>query len=126
MPLCQRCTTLTIDDLVENDILFQPNLATLKSSAEEGCEFCALCWTALQTANQSQLERLLRGESAWDEGEEWTPTIWLRGMHFWDGGTAGTKIEVSCGKTRVMVGGDTPDEDHNPSPSVGDWLEVYE
>ncbi|KAM7187299.1 Heterokaryon incompatibility protein (HET) domain containing protein [Naviculisporaceae sp. PSN 640] len=128
MPMCQRCQRLTIDELVENDVLLHPNLGALKTSATEGCDFCKLCWTALQTASKTQLDKLLQGKSAWEEGKSWTPTIWLRGTHFWDSGTAGTRIDVSCGKLRTTAGGfdHERDPEENPSPGVGDWLEVYE
>jgi hypothetical protein len=98
MPLCERCILLTIDELVENDVLFQPDLGTLKSCGERGCEFCALCWATLQIDNRPQLDSLLRGESAWPSAETWTPTIWLRAGHFFHRGAAGTHITVSCGK----------------------------
>ncbi|KAK4206706.1 heterokaryon incompatibility protein-domain-containing protein [Rhypophila decipiens] len=128
MSFCQRCELLTIDELVENDVLFHPDLATLRGSAETGCGFCTLCWTALRTGQKDQLDKLLRGESAWAKGEAWTPTIWLRGMHFWDGGSAGTKIEVSCGKVKTAAtdAGDEREPYENPNPHVGNWLEVYE
>ena len=126
MPLCHRCATLTVDELVENDVLFQPNLLALKTSAEQGCEFCLLCWTALQTVNQPQLDRLLQGQSAWAEGEDWTPTMWLRGMHFFDHGKSGARIEISCGITSSVVASGNRELYRNPLPYVGDGLEVYE
>jgi len=126
MPPCQRCTHLTIAQLVDNDILFHPNLASVKFSAEQGCEFCSLCWHALQTVNHRQLDSLLRGESAWEEGEPWTPSMWLRGWHFADHGRMGAKIEISCGLSLgVMIDGER-ESNWNPSPYVGASLEVYE
>jgi len=126
MPLCERCTLLTIDELVENDVLFHPDLGTLKSCGERGCEFCALCWATLQTINRTQLESLLRGESAWPNAETWTPTIWLRAGHFFHRGTAGTHITVSCGKEYTAGGVPNGDPYLNPSPGVYSRLEVYE
>jgi hypothetical protein len=125
MPLCSRCSLLTIDEVVENDVLFQPDLITLKSNAGQGCEFCALCWATLQKANDhKQLDSLLRGESAWPESEPWTPTMWLRGGHFFNRGTDGAYLEVSCGKAYVLDG--WRDSEANAHPTVSGRLEVYE
>jgi hypothetical protein len=126
MPLCQRCTILTIDEIVDNDVLFHANLGALKSSAEQGCEFCSLCWSTLQSTNRAQLDSLLRDESAWTEGKEWTPSMWLRGLHFFDRGRSGARIHVSCGKSfGVMLDGER-EPDWNPLPPVVAGLEVYE
>jgi hypothetical protein len=126
MPLCERCTLLTIDDIVYNDVLFHQNLSALKSSADHGCEFCSLCWSTLQSVNHAQLESLLRNESAWLEKEKWTPTMWLRGEHFFNRGSSGAMINVSCGKSGgVFIDGER-EPDWNPMPSVIGTLEVYE
>ncbi|KND86481.1 hypothetical protein TOPH_08877 [Tolypocladium ophioglossoides CBS 100239] len=115
MGLCKRCARLAIDDFDDRPIIFQANLAALKSSAEQGCAFCSLCWASfLKNA----------GESVWDEGKRWTPTIWLYGVHFHDRGSGGAYIEVSCGKPKQVVG--QQEEESNPSPSVCSTLEVYE
>ncbi|KAH6627916.1 heterokaryon incompatibility protein-domain-containing protein [Chaetomium tenue] len=100
MPLCQRCAPLTINELVDNDVLFHADMGALKASAERGCEFCLLCWDAVHTTQEPRVTKLIRGESAWLEGESWTPTVWLRGVNFSDRGDAGAKVEVTCGKLR--------------------------
>ncbi|CAH0040726.1 unnamed protein product [Clonostachys rhizophaga] len=123
MPLCNRCRTLTIDEIVDNDVLFHSDICALKSSAERGCEFCVLCWTTIQTASRTQLDKLLSGKSAWPEGQEWTPTMWLRGGHFFEAGSAGVYILVSCGKATWTS---ATDSDMNGSPSVTSRLEVYQ
>lgn len=72
------------------------------------------------------MDSLLRGESAWDKGEDWTPSMWLRGWHFFDRGRQGAKIEISCGLSLgVMIDGER-EPNRNPSPYVGASLEVYE
>lgn len=75
MPLCQRCALLTADELRENDVVFHPDMLALKFSAERGCEFCLLCWDAVHTVQGPRVAKLVRGESAWMEGEPWTPTV---------------------------------------------------
>ncbi|KAK1827455.1 heterokaryon incompatibility protein-domain-containing protein [Podospora conica] len=128
MPLCQHCTLVTIAPLVDHDMLFHPNLANITSGAEQGCEFCSLCWHALQKDNRGsvgrgQLDNLLRGESAWEEGKPWTPSMWLRGWHFSHRGRSGAKIEISCGMSSYSA---LRGPDINPSPSVKADLEIYE
>ncbi|KAH8706190.1 heterokaryon incompatibility protein-domain-containing protein [Ilyonectria robusta] len=129
MPLCQRCSLLTIEELVENFVLFHPNLSALKASAENGCDFCSLCWSTLYKSTiHTQLDSLLRGESAWPEGEKWTPSIWLYGGHFIFNGSSGTYIDVSCGQPYVdgILSWGERGPDSNPLPSVRERLEVYE
>ncbi|KAK5655123.1 hypothetical protein OQA88_6022 [Cercophora sp. LCS_1] len=127
MPLCQRCLPLTIDELVDNDVLFHPNIASLKASGENGCAFCLLCWHALlKVINKRQLNNLLAGESAWGEGERWTPTIWLRGWHFHNSGREGAKIDVSCGVSMAVCIDGEWEPNRNPMPYVGARLAVYE
>ncbi|KAJ6444515.1 heterokaryon incompatibility protein [Purpureocillium lavendulum] len=125
MALCERCVDLTVYDFYDRPIVFHPDLATLKSKADEGCPFCSLCWSSLlRTANRSLLDKLLRGESAWDAGERWTPTIWLMGAHFHTNGSAGAHIEVCVGKPIQVFG--QQEEESNMFGSVSARLEVYE
>lgn len=127
MPLCQRCAPLTVNELVEDDVLFHADMSALKASAERGCEFCLLCWDAVHTAHEPRVAKLVRGESAWMEGEPWTPTVWLRGVNFFDRGVDGARVEVTCGKLiDGGVGERQPGSEHNPIPAVRGSLEVYE
>jgi len=127
MPPCQRCKTLTIDELVGTEIPFQPDLPTLKQNAERGCDFCSLCWGVLQNADKTQLQRLLQGQSAWADGEEWTPTIWLLGLGIMNRGRLGATIEVSCGKLGTVKMPDGEREPgQNPQPSIAETLTLYE
>lgn len=124
MPLCTACSLLTVDELDENDYLLHPNMAALKASAGSGCDFCLLAWETLNRSTEPPLmEKLLRGESAWPEGEPWTPKIWLRGcaLHLRE---AGSFIDVSVGKAYVTNG--WRDEDINSRPSVSGRLEICE
>ncbi|KAK0642998.1 heterokaryon incompatibility protein-domain-containing protein [Cercophora newfieldiana] len=133
MPLCPRCQTLSIVQLLGTEILFQPDLPTLKRNADQGCDFCTLCWHVLRDSTRDhhdQLDRLLQGKSAWADGEEWTPTIWLLGLSLMDrSGEARASIEVSVGKTGtfglLMVDGKR-EEDQNPEPYIRGSLAVYE
>lgn len=127
MPLCQRCAPLTVNELLENDVLFHADMGALKASAERGCEFCLLCWDAVHTTQEPRVVKLVRGESAWLEGESWTPTVWLRGVNLYHRGDAGAKVEVTCGKLREGGFGEPePGSDYNPLPSVRGTIEVYE
>ncbi len=115
-----------MEDVVTQDFFFHPNLLSLKTSAENGCEFCSLCWRSLQSNDGAQLSSLLRNESVWAEGETWTPTIWLRGENFFDSGCSGAKVYVSCGISAGVFIDGKREPNWNPSPSVNAVLEVYE
>ncbi|KAL3955672.1 hypothetical protein ACCO45_011235 [Purpureocillium lilacinum] len=126
MGFCERCAGLTLDEFFDRPIFFHPDLATLKSKADAGCPFCSLCWVSiLRTANKDRIEKLLRGESAWDEGQRWTPKMWLMGGHFHTRGRHGAFIQICCGKPTQVVGGEQ-EEDSNPADSVSARLEAYE
>ncbi|CAI4219630.1 unnamed protein product [Parascedosporium putredinis] len=127
MPLCDRCSLLSIDGLVEQDVPFQPDIGTLKASADRGCAFCALCWYTMRTSNKLALvENLLRGESAWPGDDAWTPQIWLRGVSFHQRGQDGAHIAVSCGKLHWGPEAWKQDPDCNRTPTVDGKLEVYD
>ncbi|UNI21725.1 hypothetical protein JDV02_007685 [Purpureocillium takamizusanense] len=127
MAFCGRCAGLTLHDFYDRPIPFHRNLVDLKQSADAGCPFCSLCWASLlKITNKDRLGKLLRNESAWDEGERWTPTMWLMGGHFHTRGRAGAYIEISCGKPNQVASGGEPEEESNPRFSVSARLEVYE
>ncbi|KAK4452261.1 heterokaryon incompatibility protein-domain-containing protein [Podospora aff. communis PSN243] len=130
MAFCTRCQKLSIEQLANTQILFQPDLATLKRNAEKGCGFCTLCWTVLRQSNpDDRISRLLQGKSAWDAGQKWTPTIWLIGLSLMDrSGNGQASIEVSVGKhmLSVMIEGEEREPDQNPQPGINGTLALYE
>ncbi|KID83474.1 Heterokaryon incompatibility [Metarhizium guizhouense ARSEF 977] len=121
MPYCHRCRTLTAKELRENDVPFHPNLRSLKDSADRGCEFCFVCWTAFKKDAAKYVDGLLRGESPFPKGSEWTPAIWLNGNQFGHP-TSGDSIAVSCGR-RGPKSDFWPEVNPEPIEAV---LEVYE
>lgn len=121
MPYCHRCRTLTAKELRENDVPFHPNLRSLKDSADRGCEFCFVCWTAFKKDAAKHVDGLLRGESPFPKGSEWTPAIWLNGNQFGHP-TSGDSIAVSCGR-RGPKSDFWPEVNPEPIEAV---LEVYE
>ncbi|KAF5133383.1 hypothetical protein E5D57_004007 [Metarhizium anisopliae] len=121
MPYCHRCRTLTAKELRENDVLFHPDLRSLKDSADKGCEFCFVCWTAFKKDAAKHVDVLLRGESPFPKGSEWTPAIWLNGNQFGHP-TSGDTIAVSCGR-RGPKSDFWPEVNPEPIEAV---LEVYE
>lgn len=128
MPLCKQCTVLTIDEINGCDLLFKPDLSALKLSAAEGCEFCALCWYALNQGRrnpEAKLQTLLQGKSLWPEQETWTPTIWLHGGHFFEGGASGAYIEVSVGIGLGAFVDGKPEPYYNVGTTVSGRVEVY-
>ncbi|ENH68172.1 hypothetical protein FOC1_g10003803 [Fusarium oxysporum f. sp. cubense race 1] len=98
MPRCAFCHTFTIDQ-DRFYLEFHPNLASLKKSADDGCDFCHLCWTGFrQEWTGAQIESVLKGEVP--EGvTEFEPGIWIY-VHFTDYSPTLTqpRIIVSCGR----------------------------
>ncbi|KAG5797013.1 hypothetical protein H9Q69_003976 [Fusarium xylarioides] len=98
MPRCVFCRTFTIDQ-DRYYLEFHPNLASLKQSAEDGCDFCQLCWTGFQREwAPSEVESVLKGEVP--EGvTKFEPGIWIY-VHFTDYSPTLTqpRIIVSCGR----------------------------
>ncbi|KHN94085.1 Heterokaryon incompatibility [Metarhizium album ARSEF 1941] len=121
MPYCDRCGTLTARELRENDLLLHPNLKCLKDRADGGCELCFVFWTAFKRDAAKYVDRLLRGESPFPQGSEWSPGIWLNGNQFGHP-TSGDTVAVSCGRR----GPKSSFWEHvNPEP-IEAVLEVYE
>ncbi|RGP78904.1 hypothetical protein FLONG3_2809 [Fusarium longipes] len=98
MPRCAFCWKFTIDQYHFYP-QFHPNLASLKKRAEDGCDFCHLCWTGFQREwAESQIECVLKGEVP--EGvTKFEPSIWIY-VHFTDYSPTLTqpRIIVSCGR----------------------------
>ncbi|KAF5547940.1 hypothetical protein FPHYL_10065, partial [Fusarium phyllophilum] len=98
MPRCAFCRTFTIDQ-DRFYLEFHPNLASLKKSAEDGCDFCRLCWTGFRREwAPHEIECVLKGEIP--EGvTKFEPGIWIY-VHFTDYSPTLTqpRIIVSCGK----------------------------
>ena len=102
MPYCGICSSLTIDLLNDNDILFHPDLESLKKSAEGGCQLCLLFWTLVQDQWGAQVvNSCLKNEHPVREGAHWEPTIWLRGQFHHGRLTdrqVGARIWISSGR----------------------------
>jgi hypothetical protein len=98
MSRCAFCHTFTIDQ-DRFYLEFHPNLASLKKSADDGCDFCHLCWTGFrQEWTGAQIESVLKGEVP--EGvTKFEPGIWIY-VHFTDYSPTLTqpRIIVSCGR----------------------------
>ncbi|KAF5642991.1 hypothetical protein F25303_6363 [Fusarium sp. NRRL 25303] len=98
MPRCAFCRTFTIDQ-DRFYLEFHPNLALLKKSAEDGCDFCHLCWTGFRREwAGSEIEAVLKGEVP--EGvTKFEPGIWIY-VHFTDYSPTLTqpRIIISCGR----------------------------
>ncbi|KAF5012271.1 hypothetical protein FDECE_1652 [Fusarium decemcellulare] len=104
MSRCTLCRTFTIN--VELHCLqFHPNLASLKKSAKEGCDFCLLCWTGFQQDwKASQTESVLKGEAP--QGvSKFDPSIWIY-IHFRDYSPQRTQPQISvyCGRVSPLLG----------------------
>ncbi|OAA43648.1 Heterokaryon incompatibility [Metarhizium rileyi] len=121
MPYCDRCSTLNAHELRENDLPFHPDLRSMKDSAENGCDFCFVCWSAFSQKASRYVDLLLRGESPFPEGSKWTPAIWLNGNQFGHP-TSGDTVAVSLG---MRGPGSEFWPDVNPEPIEAE-LEVYE
>ncbi|KLO95494.1 tol protein [Fusarium fujikuroi] len=98
MPRCAFCCAFAIDQ--DHFYLeFHPNLASLKKSAGDGCDFCRLCWTGFQREwAGSEIETVLKGNVP--EGvTKFEPGIWIY-VHFTDYSPTLTqpRIIVSCGR----------------------------
>ncbi|KAG7413815.1 hypothetical protein Forpe1208_v008231 [Fusarium oxysporum f. sp. rapae] len=98
MSRCAFCRTFTIDQ-DRFYLEFHPNLTSLKKSAQNGCDFCHLCWTGFrQEWTGSQIESVLKSEVP--EGvTKFEPGIWIY-VHFTDYSPTLTqpRIIVSCGR----------------------------
>ncbi|CAG7562545.1 unnamed protein product [Fusarium equiseti] len=98
MPRCSFCRTYTITQ-DRFYLKFHSNLASLKKSAEDGCDFCHLCWKGFRYEwADSQIEAVLRDEAP--EGvTKFDPGIWIY-VHFTDFSptVAQPSIIVSCGR----------------------------
>ena len=64
--LCALCEPITFADLLDNDYEHNPNLASLKASAEETkCDLCILLWQCLVISIQPKyIAAHLQGEQA--------------------------------------------------------------
>ena len=59
---CQLCGPLTVAVLRDNNYYHQPDLLSLKRSAESGCSLCTLFWTCLaRTCDSDAIESHLQG-----------------------------------------------------------------
>ncbi|KAF5541985.1 hypothetical protein FMEXI_7684 [Fusarium mexicanum] len=98
MPRCAFCRTFTVDQ-DRFYLEFHPKLASLKKSAEDGCDFCHLCWTGFRREwSGSEIESVLKDEAP--EGvTKFEPGIWIY-VHFTDYSPTLTqpRIIVSCGR----------------------------
>ncbi|KLO97742.1 related to tol protein [Fusarium fujikuroi] len=98
MPRCAFCRAFTIDQ-DRFYLEFHPNLASLKKSAGDGCDFCHLCWIGFQREwAPSEIETVLKGEVP--EGvTKFEPGIWIY-VHFTDYSPTLTqpRIIASCGR----------------------------
>lgn len=98
MARCAFCRTFTITQ--DRFFLeFHPNLAPLKRSAEDGCDFCYPCWRGFQYEwAESEIEAVLKDEVPRDV-TSFEPGIWIY-VHFTDFGPTMTQplIIVSCGR----------------------------
>ncbi|KAL6923019.1 hypothetical protein FSST1_000293 [Fusarium sambucinum] len=98
MPRCTFCRAFTISQ-DHSYLEFHSNLASLKRSAEDGCDFCHLCWTDFRREwTDSQIESVLGGQVP--EGvTKFEPGIWIY-IHFTDNGPTSRqpRIIVSCGR----------------------------
>ncbi|KAJ4110290.1 hypothetical protein NW768_012050 [Fusarium equiseti] len=98
MPRCAFCRTFTITQ-DRFYLKFHPNLASLKKSAEDGCDFCHLCWRGFKYEwSGSEIEAVLRDEVP--EGvTSFEPGIWIY-VHFTDftRNVTQPRIIVSCGR----------------------------
>ncbi|UPK99730.1 hypothetical protein LCI18_010665 [Fusarium solani-melongenae] len=104
MARCTFCRAFTIS--VERHYLeFHSNLASLKRSAEDGCDFCLLCWTGFQQEwTASQIESVLIGKAP--EGViKFEPGIWIY-VHFRDYNARRTQPQISvyCGRVSPILG----------------------
>ncbi|KAM0432231.1 hypothetical protein ACHAPT_004769 [Fusarium lateritium] len=104
MPRCAFCRTFAIS--VERHCLeFHPSLASLKKSAEAGCDFCLLCWTGFeQVWEPERIESVLQGQAP-DWVSKFDPSIWIY-VHFrdYDPIRSQPQISVSCGRVSPIQG----------------------
>ncbi|EEU41672.1 uncharacterized protein NECHADRAFT_97740 [Fusarium vanettenii 77-13-4] len=94
MSRCTFCRAFTIS--VERHYQeFHPDLVSLKRSAEDGCDFCLLCWTGFQQEwTTSQIESVLKDKAP--EGvSEFEPSIWIYTQ---------PQISVYCGRVSPLPG----------------------
>ncbi|KAK0631012.1 heterokaryon incompatibility protein-domain-containing protein [Bombardia bombarda] len=108
--LCAKCSTLILDHLWNNDVVFHENLQALIRSAEQGCAFCNLCWTLIQADwKPVNIERCLAASSPGSQISD--PRIYLQGD--WQPPdpvpSVPSRIYLSCGKMPMMVGDPTVD-----------------
>ncbi|CAF3570469.1 unnamed protein product [Fusarium graminearum] len=98
MSRCAFCRTFTITQ-DRFYLKFHPNLASLKKSAEDGCDFCHLCWRGFNHEwASSEIESVLRDQVP--EGvTKFEPGIWIY-VHFTDFSPTLSQpwIIVSCGR----------------------------
>lgn len=75
--LCRLCQLISIHTLRAFESRHQPSLAALRSSAEAGCDFCKLLWTALLTApHQTDLKLSIDALSTDTSGIDTTIRLW--------------------------------------------------
>lgn len=119
MKYCNFCAKLTVDQIINNDVKFHPNLKSLKESAESGCVFCGVCWAGIQAnrhISPKHMTELLNGERpstaaySMDERDKpWYPSIWLHGNLFPVGPQTrgghikdGDGVWITCGRCRSL------------------------
>lgn len=105
MARCDFCRLLTLEKL-RGRLAFHPNLASLKKSADNGCDFCFLCWEGFKWEwSTSEIDSALNDEAP--EGvEDFDPTIWIYG-HFQDfsANLSQPQVKVACGEISAITGG---------------------
>ncbi|KAJ4174180.1 hypothetical protein NW754_004595 [Fusarium falciforme] len=105
MARCDFCCLLTLEKL-RGRLAFHPNLASLKRSADNGCDFCFLCWEGFKWEwSTSEINSALNDEAP--EGvEDFDPTIWIYG-HFQDfsANLSQPQVKVACGEISAITGG---------------------
>ncbi|RTE76033.1 hypothetical protein BHE90_009519 [Fusarium euwallaceae] len=104
MARCDFCRQLTLEKL-RGRLLFHPNLASLKKSADNGCDFCFLCWEGFKFEwSESEIDSALNDKAP--EGvQDFDPTIWIYG-HFQDfsANLSQPQVKVACGEVSDITG----------------------
>ncbi|MCJ1466959.1 hypothetical protein MMC07_005581 [Pseudocyphellaria aurata] len=120
--LCDLCKPITVAALRDNDFEHQPNLASLKASAEEtNCSFCNLLWQCLVKSVQPQyIAAHLQGQK--NKNENLTDfVIRLNGEILDTGQKSLNELEPS----KIWVYSGTRAEFGNSGTQVYAYLELY-